>query len=187
MLRKLRLEALIGPLTCVLLAGTVVAQGTLGTSERFARLQPARSKTFIKASSDPDERPHAPVMGNDDGFSGINNVEAYRYPSGLDELAVLADIQGRAGYMGVFFRNFWSGVAGLPILTQEKNRAQILIDGTVRHDLQLPDYFRNTSDPLGQVAPFTGPFTASRKRPSPAWTAPCASFAFGASARTSIS
>lgn len=162
MLSRLRLGVRIGPVACLLLAGGLTAQGALGVSERFARLQPARSKTFIKASSDPDERPHAPMLGNDDGFSGINACEAYRFLSGANEIATLVDVRGRAGYMGVFFRNFWSGIAGLPILAQERNRAQILIDGAVRHDMLLPDYFRSVNDPRGQVAPFTGPFTASR-------------------------
>jgi hypothetical protein len=160
--RDLRHLALLGPTFLALCAAGGAAQGALGPSESLARLQPARSKTFIKASSDPDERPNAPVMGNDDGFSGTNDVEAFRVQAGLDDLAVLADIQGRAGYMGVFFRNFWSGVAGLPILAQERNRAQILIDGALRHDHLLTEYFRNVGDPAGQVAPFTGPFTASR-------------------------
>lgn len=162
MLRASRSAVLFGPTAGLLLAGAVTAQGVFGVSERFARLQPARSKTFIKASSDPDERPHAPVRGNDDGFSGVNDCESYRYPVGLDELAVLADVQGRAGFMGVFFRNFWSGIAGLPVLAQERNRTQVLIDGAVQYDMALPDFFRNVNDPAGQIAPFTGPFTASR-------------------------
>src|SRR5690606_28501364 len=142
-----------------LVPGFVAAQAP---SETFSLLHPARSKTFIKASSDPDERPTAPMLGNDDGFSGINQVEAYRERVGLDEIAVLADVQGRAGYMGVFFRNFWTGLVGAPVASQEMNRTQILLDGAVRHDLLLPDYFRNVHDPRGQVAPFRGPFTANR-------------------------
>jgi hypothetical protein len=149
-------------LAAAALAALGSAQGTLGVSGSFARLQPTRAKTFIKSSSDPDERPFSAVMGNDDGFSGLNAVEAFRYQSGFDELSVLADIQGRAGYMGLFFRNFWSGVAGLPILLQERNRAQILADNQLLHDRLLPDYFRNTTHPGGQIAPFDGPFTAGR-------------------------
>lgn len=137
-------------------------QPLTGPSGLFGQLYPARAKTFIKASSDPDERPQAPVAGNDDGFSGTNACEAFRERVGLDEVAVLADIQGRSGFMGCFFRNYWSGLIGFPVSPQESNRAQILIDGLPRHDLPLPDYFRNPSDPRGQVAPFDGPFTANR-------------------------
>ena len=158
---------LVGSL--LVLASASLASASLGAQQQlsgpgelFGRLYPARAKTFIKASSDPDERPQSPVAGNDDGFSGTNDCEAYRDRVGLDEVAVLADIQGRSGFMGCFFRNYWSGLVGFPVSPQESNRAQILIDGLPRHDHPLPDYFRNPGDPRGQVAPFDGPFTANR-------------------------
>ncbi len=152
-----------GLTAAVLLTAFVAGQQPLtSVSETFARLYPARAKTFVKASSDPDERLNAVLMGNDDGFSGVNQVEAYRKRIGVDDVAVLADVKGRAGFMGVFFRNFWSGYFGMPVQLQEQNRAQILIDGAVAHDHLLPDYFRNQSDPRGQLPPFVGPFTGSR-------------------------
>ncbi|MBK8978324.1 MAG: DUF2961 domain-containing protein [Planctomycetes bacterium] len=146
-----------------LLLAPLAAQAPLaGPSDRFSDMFPARSKTFIKASSDPDERPQAPSRGNDDGFTGTNQCEAFREWQGSNELAVLADVQGRAGYMGLLFRNFWSGVIGYGPATWESNRTQIVVDGLVRHDQPLADYFRNVNDPSGQIAPFDGPFTASR-------------------------
>jgi len=135
---------------------------TFGPSESFCRLLPLRAKSFVKASSDPEDLPTAPRKGNDDGFSGANGVEAFRRNSALGEVAVLADIQGRGGYMGCFFRNFWSDWYNTPLLPEEYNRTQILLDGRVAHDLPLPDYFRNEWETPGQIAPFTGPFTGRR-------------------------
>lgn len=145
------------------LAPEVVAQGQLtGVSERFAMLQPSRSKTFIKASSDPDDRITSPARGNDDGFSGVNGTEAYRRLTPLGDAAVLADIQGRSGFMGLFFRNFWTGAVGAPLLPIEDNQTQILVDDVLAFDQPLSHYFRNVWDPLGQVEPFHGPFTGNR-------------------------
>lgn len=140
-----------------------VAQGTLsGASERFAVLQPARSKTFMKGSADPDDRPNSTARGNDDGFSGLNGAEAFRENVSGSDAAILADVQGRAGFMGLLFRNFWSGAVGVPLQPIEDNRTQILVDGIVLSDMPLSSYFRNENDPLGQVPPFTGPWTGNR-------------------------
>lgn len=146
-----------------LLAASLAAQAPLnGASERFAQLQPARTKTFIKSGADPDDRITSPAMGNDDGFTGINGTESYRELVGGQDTAVLADIQGRAGFIGVFFRNFWSGVVGSSIQTIEDNRAQIVVDGVIEHDHLFSEYFRNEDHPLGQTRPFTGPWTGVR-------------------------
>ena len=136
-----------------------------GVSARFSELMPARAKTFIRASSDPDERPYpqSPAGGNDDGFSGMNDVEAYEDVVAGQTVKVLVDHAGRPGYMSLFFRNFWAGAFGEPVLDwRDGNRTQILVDGRVRHDMPLTDYFRNVDDPAGQVPPFTGPFTGNR-------------------------
>ena len=141
------------------------AQGPLtGASERFATLQPVRVKTLIKASSDPDDRPTSRSHGNDDGFTGVNGAEAFRetaFGIGTD-YAILADVQGREGFMGLFFKNFWSGAVGVPINAIEDNIAELLVDGVVAHSHPLSEYFRNVNDPAGQVPPFVGTFTASR-------------------------
>lgn len=159
-----RLVAALAPLAFLLGAVSALpAQGPLnGASERFAVLQPARTKTFIKSGADPDDRLSAPAMGNDDGFTGINGTESYRELVNGQDVAVLADIQGREGFLGVFFRNFWSGVIGGTIAPIEDNRAQILVDSVVLHDHLFSEYFRNENDPRGQVRPFVGPWTSAR-------------------------
>lgn len=152
-------------LCCVALAAAAAAQGgdALGTaSDRFSALYPSRAKTFAKASSDPDDFPSAQYQGNDDGFTGTNGCEAYRTIDQGTPLAVLAHAAGRPGVMNLFFRNFWSGFSGLPIQPNEDNTARIWLDGALAHDQPLSHYFRNQSDPLGQVPPFSGAFTASR-------------------------
>jgi hypothetical protein len=130
--------------------------------ELFGRLFPSRVHTVIKASYDPDDRVSAPSQGNDDGFSGQNHCESYRAYENGSPIAMLADFQGRAGVLGLFFRNFWSDSGGIPMMPGENNRTRIWVDGTVRHDQPLADYFRNPNDPRGQIAPFAGPFTRHR-------------------------
>lgn len=131
-------------------------------SDQFSMLFPSRVHTAIKSSYDPDDRVSAPSQGNDDGFSGQNHSESYRIDDNGTPVSVLADFEGRAGVLGLFFRNFWSDSGGVPMMSGENNRTRIWIDGTVRHDMPLADYFRNSNDPRGQVAPFAGPFTAHR-------------------------
>jgi hypothetical protein len=131
-------------------------------SELLGVLFPSRVKTFVKASYDPDDRPTAPRQGNDDGFSGTNGCEAYRMLDQGNPMAVIADFAGRRGVMGLFFRNFWSDAGGVPMFPGENNRTRIWIDGQLRHDMLLADYFRNQDDPRGQIAPFAGPFTGHR-------------------------
>lgn len=149
-------------------AGVAVGQGetaparAFGPTESFCQLLPLRAKSFVKASSDPYDLEIAPRRGNDDGFTGVNGVEAYRRNLPLGEAAVLADIQGRGGYMGLFFRNFWSDWFGTAMLPEEFNRTQILVDGRVAHDHSLPDFFRNEWEVPGQIPPFVGPFTGRR-------------------------
>ncbi len=141
--------------------GALAAQTTPNSAENFSLLYPARAKTFVKASADPREMPLRPYFGNDDGFTGTNGCASYTV-GGAKGYAALAHVKGRSGFMGLFFRNFWSGLYGLPIQEIESNRAQIEVDGQVVHELTLPDFFRSESYPSGQVAPFAGPFTASR-------------------------
>ncbi|MCA8949142.1 MAG: DUF2961 domain-containing protein [Planctomycetes bacterium] len=131
-------------------------------SDNFYELFPSRVHTMVKASYDPDDRINAMSQGNDDGFSGVNLCEAYRYVENGTPVSVLADIEGRAGVMGLFFRNFWTDAYGLPKLPTENNRTRIWVDDPVRYDSGLFDFFRNADDPGGQVAPFDGPFTGNR-------------------------
>ena len=133
-----------------------------GVTDSFARLLPSRAKTFIKSSSDPDDRADGAFRGNDDGFTGRSGTEAYREGSVDRRFAVLADIQGRPGYVGCFFKNFWSGFAGTPRAAWEENFTDIDIDGVRAYERILTDFIRDRSDPMGQVPPFSGPFTASR-------------------------
>lgn len=161
----------VGTLSCGLLAD-LRAQGTSprfdqvrnpsDDSDRFYRLFPSRVHTAIKASYDPDDRVSAPSQGNDDGFSGQNHSEAYRAYDNGTPVGVLADFQGRPGVLGLFFRNFWSDSGGIPMMQGENNRTRIWVDGVLRHDQPLANYFRNTDDPRGQIAPFAGPFTGHR-------------------------
>lgn len=168
---RLRACALARAASLVLVAGTffasaieVRAQNPVAPSptRTIDRLLDPRAKTFIKASSDPDERPIVWARGNDDGFTGMNQVEAFREFQGLDEVAVLADVRGRPGYMGLFFRNFWTGNIAAAPYPIENNRTQIRIDGQTAFDMPLADYFRSLFDPAGQVPPFEGPFTQWR-------------------------
>lgn len=131
-------------------------------SDRFAELFPSRVKTFVKASYDPDDRPASLNQGNDDGFSGQNLCESYRATDGGNPMAVIAHFEGRAGILGLFFRNFWSDSGGVPMLPGENNRTRMWIDGQLAHDMPLWNYFRNENDPLGQIPPFAGPFTGRR-------------------------
>ncbi len=133
-----------------------------GVSDGLARLFPSRAKTFVKASVDPDDSVFNPTQGNDDGFTGMNNCESYRTRTAAGEVAVLAHKAGRSGFMGCFFRNFWSDSTGLNIRHLERNRTQILIDRQVMFDMPLTDYFRSPSHSAGQIAPFSGPFTGGR-------------------------
>ena len=75
---------------------------------------------------------------------------------------MLVDIAGRRGFMGCFFRNFWSDWWAVPLQPRERNRTILEVDGVVAHDHGLPDYFRDVTDPLGQIPPFSGPFTGRR-------------------------
>jgi len=129
-------------------------------TETFSRLYPSRAKTFIKASSDPDDLLSAPSLGNDDGFSGLNGCEAFRSLVFGQPVAVLADIEGRSGFLGCIFRNYWSGFSGVPIQPAEFNRAMLRVDGSVLVDRELSTWFRNEG--AGQLPPFTGPFTGNR-------------------------
>jgi hypothetical protein len=155
--------------TVLLLAALLPAQLPVPTnprpsyvSDHFAELFPSRVKTFIKAGVDPDDLPQARARGNDDGFSGQNLCEAYRTVDQGNPLSVLVDFQGRAGVMGMFFRNFWSDSGGVPPFPGELNRTRIWLDGNLSYDQILTDYFRNPNDPLGQIPPFSGPFTGHR-------------------------
>lgn len=147
---------------CTLLAPMVSAQARGQISDDFAKLFPSRVKTFVKASYDPDDRPISWAQGNDDGFTGTNGSASYRSSQAGNNVAVLAHFEGRPGVLGLFFRNFWSDAIAQPSLPGENNRTRIWLDGALAHDLQLSDCFRNENDALGQVAPFTGPFTGSR-------------------------
>lgn len=131
-------------------------------SDLFSRLFPSRVHTAVKASYDPDDRVSAPNQGNDDGFSGLNHSEAYRITDNGTPVSILAHFEGRPGVLGLFFRNFWSDSGGIPMMPGENNRTRIWLDGTVRHDMPLANYFRNQNDPRGQIAPFAGPFTGHR-------------------------
>ncbi len=130
--------------------------------DTYYLLPPSRSKTFVKAGYDPDDRPQAFSRGNDDGFSGLNLCESYRTVDQGHPLAVLAHFEGRAGVMGLFFRNFWSDSGGVPRFPGEDNRTRIWLDHALAHDLPLNDCFRTLQDPRGQIAPFAGPFTGCR-------------------------
>jgi hypothetical protein len=156
--RTLQCRLLLGSV----LAGAAVAQSADRSSDEFSTLFPSRVKTFVKAGVDPDDRPGAPFQGDDDGFSGINGCEAYRATDSGQSMAVLAHFEGRPGVLGLFFRNFWSDAAGLPLQTGENNRTRIWIDGVLSKDLPLADCFRSENDQRGQVPPFTGPFTGTR-------------------------
>ena len=128
------LGALALVLVCTLPAEGAAQGGLVGPSARFSELLPARAKTFIRSSSDPDERgvfPTSPTgPGNDDGFTGTNDVEAYRATVQSADTAILAHIEGRSGYMGLLFRNYWTGIAGVPLWPAlDSNRAQIVVDG----------------------------------------------------------
>lgn len=141
----------------------VLQPGTHGNAtDLFSSLYPSRVKTMIKAGFDPDDRPSAQDQGNDDGFSGLNGSEAYRSQDAGHSLAVLAHFAGRPGVMGLFFRNFWSGSVGVPMYPMENNQTRIWLDGQMRYDMPLRDYFRAPNDPQGQIAPFDGPFTGNR-------------------------
>lgn len=131
-------------------------------SDLYSRVFPSRVKTWVKSSYDPDDRPTAASQGNDDGFSGVNACELYRTTDQGNNLAVIAQVEGRAGVMGLFFRNFWSGYAGLPMYPGEFNRARFWIDGALAHDVVLDECFRNPGGAAPQVPPFTGPFTGNR-------------------------
>ncbi|MBL8723101.1 MAG: DUF2961 domain-containing protein [Planctomycetes bacterium] len=131
-------------------------------SELFSTLFPSRVHTYVKASSDPDDRLAARSRGNDDGFSGVNHCEAYRTNDNGTPVSILADFAGRAGVLGLFFRNFWSDSGGQPMFPGENNRTRVWIDGAVAHDRPLEEFFRNPGDPRGQIPPFAGPFTGHR-------------------------
>ncbi len=150
--------------TAALVTASLSAQIPLSAqrSDNLYELFPSRVHTLVKASYDPDDRVNAVSQGNDDGFSGLNLCEAYRYDDNGTSVAVLADIEGRAGVMGLFFRNFWSDSYGLPRFKSENNRTRFWLDDQVRHDLPLLDCFRPAGHPEGQVAPFDGPFTLGR-------------------------
>ncbi len=178
MVRSSRLEAVLAPAPLLLGVMLVGSSGTLAAqaasprfdsirnpsvdSDLFSRLFPSRVHTAVKASYDPDDRVSAPSQGNDDGFSGQNHSEAYRVYENSTPVGVLAHFEGRAGVLGLFFRNFWSDSGGIPIMQGENSRTRVWIDGVVRHDMPLANYFRNSDDPRGQIAPFSGPFTAHR-------------------------
>lgn len=131
-----------------------------GVTDTFSGIYNPRLKTFVRASSDPNDVPFAPWKGNDDGFTGTNQIEAYREtdPTGL--YAVLAHQEGRPGFMGSFFRNFWGGLAGIENLPWENTRAQIHVDDVLMHDLPIMDYFRRPGS--DQIAPWIGPLTDCR-------------------------
>lgn len=135
-------------------------------SDNFYKVFPSRVHTAVKASYDPDDRLLAPNQGNDDGFSGINLCEAYRYLDNGTPVSVLAHFEGREGVMGLFFRNFWSDSYNIHPLPGENNRTRIWIDDAVRYDMPLRDFFRNPGMIPAQIAPFDGPFTRHR---SGAW------------------
>ncbi len=145
----------------MVVADRASAQGPVGVPDSFSSLYPSRARTFVKSSSDPLDFFGAQAQGNDDGFSGINEVECYR-EGPTNDRAVLVHQAGSAGFMGVFFRNFWSDFAGIPLMPDENNQTEFWVDGTKVHDQPLSDYFRNVNDPRGQVAPFSGPFTGNR-------------------------
>jgi hypothetical protein len=157
---------LLGP------AGVLIAQGSPARpdvlrnpsldSQQFSMLFPSRVHTAVKSSYDPDDRVSAPSQGNDDGFSGLNHSESYRIDDNGTPVSMLVDFEGRAGVLGLFFRNFWSDGGGIPLMPGENSRTRIWIDGTVRYDMPLTDYFRNPDDPRGQLAPFDGAFTRHR-------------------------
>ena len=166
-----RLHAALAAVSALVLAGAGVAQQAPGPdadrnpgrdSERLSRLFPSRVHTAIKAGFDPDDRTSAPNQGNDDGFTGTNHCESYRIDDHGTPVSILADFEGRAGVLGLFFRNFWSDAGGQPMLPGENNRTRMWVDGQLRTDMPLWDYFRNVNDPRGQVAPFCGPFTGNR-------------------------
>jgi hypothetical protein len=123
---------------------------------------PSRVQTFVKASYDPDDRDVPPFRGNDDGFSGINSCEAYRFDDHGTPVSVLAHFAGRPGVLGLFFRNFWSDPHGYPALPGDNNRTRMWVDGAVAYDMPLRTYFRNPNGRLRQIAPFDGPFTQNR-------------------------
>jgi len=173
MVRSIRIPVLAA--ACLLpagLASPLLAQGAAPRldavrnpgqdSDLLSRLFPSRVHTAVKASYDPDDRISAPSQGNDDGFTGQNHCEAYRTDDRGTPVGVLAHFEGRAGVLGLFFRNFWSDSGGIPMMQGENNRTRIWLDGQVRYDQPLANFFRNTDDPRGQIAPFAGPFTGHR-------------------------
>lgn len=140
-----------------------LATGGDNATDLFSTLFPSRVKTMVKSSVDPDDRAAARDQGNDDGFSGLNGCEAYRTVDAGRSMAVLAHVEGRGGVLGLLFRNFWSGSLGAPLYpVVEDNRTRIWLDGALRHDLPLSDYFRTADQAGGQLPPFTGPFTGHR-------------------------
>lgn len=153
---QLRVPCLVALVACA--ASAARAQ----ISDNLYQLFPSRVHTLVKASYDPDDRELAVSQGNDDGFSGLNLCEGYRYTENGTPVSVLADIEGRAGVMGLFFRNFWSDSYGIPVLPGENNRTRIWVDDTVRFDQPLFDYFRSPGGALRQLEPFDGPFTRGR-------------------------
>lgn len=142
------------------LPGRLAAQST--TSETLHRLFPGRVRTIVKSGYDPDDRVSSPTQGNDDGFTGQNGCEAYRYYENGTPVSVLADFAGQRGVLGLFFRNFWSDAYNLPMLAGENNRTRMWVDGAVAFDMPLWDFFRNPNGPIEQIEPFDGPFTGTR-------------------------
>ena len=159
---RLRSFPALAAATALLVAGVATAQTRSDDSDYFSRLFPSRVKTVVKASYDPDDRINAPNQGNDDGFTGQNHCESYRAYDNGTPVAMLAHFEGRAGVLGLFFRNFWSDAAGQPPYPGENNRTRMWVDNQLVHDMPLRDYFRNPGDPAGQVPPFAGPFTGHR-------------------------
>ncbi|MCA8940971.1 MAG: DUF2961 domain-containing protein, partial [Planctomycetes bacterium] len=129
-------------------------------TDTFSSLFNPRFKTFARSSSDPNDTATLPSYGNDDGFSGQNDVEAYRETDAFGEYAVLTHQSGRPGYLSSFFRNFWGGLGGLVQLPWENTRAQWFFEDQLWFDMPLMDYFRSPG--MGQIPPFDGPFTESR-------------------------
>ncbi len=153
----------LGGMALLVAAGVAVAQNRSSDSDHLSRLFPSRVKTVVKASYDPDDRAIAPSQGNDDGFSGQNHCESYRAYENGTPIAMLAHFEGRAGVLGLFFRNFWSDASGSPTpWPGENNRTRVWVDGVLRHDMPLRDYFRNPGQGGGQLPPFAGPFTGNR-------------------------
>ena len=131
------------PLSFALALAAVAGGLAAQVSDNLYKVFPSRVQTFVKASYDPDDREIAPDQGNDDGFSGVNLCESYRFLDNGNPVSALAHFEGRAGVLGLFFRNFWSDHYGIPPLPGEDNRTRIWVDGVLRHDMPLPNYFRN--------------------------------------------